>query len=183
MQKGRVYNIKLNHITTTFHTVTVLAPDGVTSVHEYWPEGRQVTGSYIPWIAPESSDYYLRIWNPGGDTGDYTLITAPAAPSGDDHAAAAQASTHLSVGQGAAGNLDHQTDVDYFRFKAEMGQYYSIQVPYQELDNPRISSFSTDGITPVIRDIMTGRREAGLGKTGKYIDWKAIKPGDHYFVI
>ena len=52
-RREEFYNIKLNHITTTFHTVTVLAPDGVTSVHEYWPEGRQVTGSYIPWIAPE----------------------------------------------------------------------------------------------------------------------------------
>ena len=184
---GETYNIRLNHLTVTFQPVTVFATDGVTPAHEYWPNDRQVTGSFFPWVAPQSGEYYLLFHSPDGDTGEYTLEIIPGVLGNDDHGDIPAAATDLPVGQGLAGTLDHADDFDYFRFPAVVGQRYEIAVNYQsahfqadiynQLPDTRLTLFGRDGVTPDTRYVDNGRREGG-----KYIEWEAPASG-HYYVV
>ena len=177
LEEGTAYNFKLNHITTTVQPVTLYASDGVTVVYKHSPAGRQITGSYFPWVAT-GDVVYLEFWSPGGDTGDYTLIVTPADIEGDDHADATPQATEVSIGEDEAGVLDDQNDFDYFGFRARAGQAYELAIRYESLDDPRISLFARDGFTEIDRYEATGRRQSG-----KYIQWIAPESGEYFIVV
>ena len=183
-EANQTYNMRLNHFTTTFQPVTLLASDGVTPVHEYWPSDRQTTGSFIPWVAPESGYYFLVFHSPDGDTGDYTLVILPGAIGDDDHGDIPVVATALPAGQGVEGALDHRDDFDYFRFQAEAGQRYEIAADYDSesythgTPDPRVSLYHPDGVNPETRYVASGRRESG-----KYIQWVAPVSGQYYVVM
>ena len=181
-QGGQAYNIRLDHLTTSYQPVLLLAPDGVTPLLEHDPFGPQAGGSFIPWIASETGDYFLVFQNPGGDTGDYNLAILPGFSDVDDHADISSAATDLAEGQEEFGSLDHWADYDWFRFQAQEGTQYEIALDYpgadSDIPDPRVTLHGGDGLTPEQRFVANARR-----LSGKYIQWVAPDSGPYYVAV
>ena len=179
----RTYNIRLNHTTTYHQPLTIFSSDGVTPVHEFFPSGEHVTGSFIPWVAPESNDYYILFHSPDGDTGDYNLLLLSGG-RGDDHADESTASTSLELGLSVDGMLDHENDFDYFVFPARANSRYEVSVDYEESSfeapepDPRVSLFGPDDINTETHFTASSQRQSG-----KYVQWQAQESGNYYVVV
>ena len=173
----RRYFIKIDHLTVTDQPVIIYGTYGETTVYEYRPWFRQYYGSYIPWVAPETGDFYVQIYSPDGDTGAYTLTVSQAAAGRDDHGATPEAATLLTPGVAAQGLVDGGTDVDLFQFEAQAGQRYELLLGNTHRDS-RMSLFYANGVTSVSRFLEQGRRQSG-----KYLQWEARESGTYYVAV
>ncbi len=173
-ESGLPYNIRITHLTTFHQPVIVFAPDGTTAVHQFWPYSPQSRGSHIPWVAPATGDYFLKIWSPDGDTGDYQVFISHAAPDADDHGDSSLSATAIAVGDVTPGRLDKSDDFDFFRIQVEEGHQYLIEVTFRGIDDPRLSLHAPDGITPEFRFV-------DRGDDFRY--WVAPESGDYFVVI
>ena len=90
--------------------------------------------SRVVWEAPESGDYYLVVEAAGFDAGSYTL-TISHSTIVDDHGNDIDDATVAAVGADVEGALDYDGDIDFFRFQAERGQSYQIDVALGTLDD------------------------------------------------
>ena len=101
----------------------------------------------------------------------------PVANLSDDHGDEASAATDLQVGDVIDGTLDYVEDFDYFRFQAEEGQKYWINVVHDTLSSTSISLYGPDGHTKqlwIIRD---------RGPAGPRILWEAKYSSEYYFAV
>ncbi len=179
----RSYNIRLNHTTTYHQPVTIFTSDGVTPIHEFSPSGLQATSSFIPWVAPESDDYFILFHSPDGDTGDYNLVLLSGG-SGDDHSDDSTSATKLTLGQSVHGALDHEDDFDYFLFQTEAGRRYEVAIDYDGFSftapepDPRVSLFGPNDVNLETPFVASSRRQSG-----KYILWETQSSGHYYVVV
>ena len=79
---------------------------------------------WFTWEAPGRDVYYISV-SGQGHIGAYTLTVVPLT---DDHGGSATSATALVAGTSVDGNIDYQGDTDYFRFQAEDGHTYRIEV-------------------------------------------------------
>ena len=114
--------------------LTLLGPDRLELA--YNDDHRDSLASRIFWEAPESGDYYLVVEASGWDAqvGSYTL-TVSHSTIVDDHGNDIDDATVAAVGPDVEGALDYDGDIDYFRFQAERGQSYQIDVALGTLDD------------------------------------------------
>ena len=76
------------------------------------------------WIAEESSDHYILVERfESGVTYTLTITDVP-----DDHANTPDGATTATVGVPTEGVMDWEDDVDFFRFTAEAGRTYHIEM-------------------------------------------------------
>ena len=80
--------------------------------------------SYV-WEAPHSGEYYVEVAGLWGAVGTYTLTVSILA---DDHGDDTDSATRITVGETVEGAVDYDGDEDNFRFQAEAGAVYQIDV-------------------------------------------------------
>ncbi len=100
--------------------------------------------SRLYWEAPSSGERYVLV---GGaytsSQGTYTL-TVSLSDLIDDHGNDIDDATAIGVGADVRGALDYDDDIDYFRFQAERGQSYQIDVALGTLDDSIVDLYDTD---------------------------------------
>ena len=179
---GQSYSIRINYLNTTRQSVIIFAPDGVTQVYDFFAYDDDYEDSYIPWVAPDTGEYFLAIASTGAspfDTGAYLLNISPAAViDGDDHSDSASSATEISVGGMATGQLERQGDFDFFRFSAEAGQRYRVEGKFSDMSEPRVTLYAADGSTPEMRYYDLGRTH-----TTKWVEWVPANSGEYYAVV
>ena len=98
--------------------------------------------SRLYWEAPSSGERYVLV---GGaytsSQGTYTLTVSLII---DDHANSEGGATAIRAGAGVRGVLDYDGDIDYFRFQAERGQSYQIDVAPGTLDDSIVNLYDVD---------------------------------------
>ena len=180
-EEGHVYNILLNHITITFQSAYIYASDGRTVIHEYSPwGGPDPEGTLIPWIAPESSTYFLEFSSPDGDVGDYTLSILAANAVDDKHGDTPNSTTRLQLDETISGNLDAAIDFDYFEIEVDAGVRYSVTLDYDSalFDNSmRITLYNSDTLIEQQPD------NYDKDLDGRYLAYIAPETRKYYLVV
>ena len=125
------------------------------------------------WKATKSGDHYVEVGN------DYFVSEIPysltVAPSNvvDDHPDNSMAATRISSGTLIGGSIDYKGDSDCFRFRAEGGRTYRIEVIGETLWNTQTILYGGGGET-----LASARYPDSHNAPG--IVWKAPGSGDYY---
>ncbi len=132
--------------------------------------------SRIVWIAPDSWDYYVEVAGAWFDsTGSYT-VTVSLSDVMDDHGNDASTATGVVVGGDTEGILDFGGDIDVFRFSAEAGQVYQIDVALGTLEDSVVALTDSDGWELAYND------DYGNSAASRAI-WEATDSGDYYVEV
>ena len=133
--------------------------------------------SRVVWEAPESGDYYLVVEASGfdADVGAYTL-TVSHSTIVDDHGNDIDDATVAAVGADVRGAVDYDGDIDYFRFQAEQGESYQIDVALGTLDDSIVYVYDADGSF-----LDTNDDDGGTSASRLY--WKAPSNGVYYVAV
>jgi hypothetical protein len=128
------------------------------------------------WVAPVSGTYYLEVkaMSPGG-SGTYILEVEPALT--DDHGDDAATATPVSANSTTVGNIDHQTDQDWFRFNAVAGRSYTIATTLGTLSDSRLRLYDTNGTT-----LLQSDDNSGIG-LASMISFLPTVSGAYYFSV
>ena len=146
--------------------VAIHDPDGRPLEHRamYWD------GSSLLWKAPASGKYRFGLNSLHPVTGDYSFTVTAITAGPDDHGNDAKAATRIRVGDEVDAFLDHEFDLDYFRFSAEAGKEYWVDLD-REIFDSGIRLVAPDGTTEITVDGRATRR------------FTAERTGDHYFIV
>ena len=175
---GRLYQIDVGLGTLDDSVLVLLGPDGLelTFNDDYGDS----LASRIFWEAPESGAYYLEVR--GYDVGSYTLtISLPTDDIDDgtivdDHGDDIYDATVAPVGVDVEGFMSSQYDTDYFRFTAEEGRLYQIDVSLGTLENSAVYLYDGDGWFLYHND------DNGDSLASR-IFWLAPASGDYYLEV
>ena len=129
--------------------------------------------SRIFWEAPASGDYYLLVGGYGA--GSYTL-TVSHSTIVDDHGNEIDDATVAAVGVDVEGVIDYEGDSDYFRFTAEEGQLYQIDLSLGSLPDSYLELLHSDDWSLAYND------DHGNSPASR-IFWEAPESGDYYLVV
>ena len=138
-QEGQLYQIDVALGTLPDSWVRLL--DSEDRELGYNDDFEDSLASRILWASPASGDYYLVVGGYGGDLGTYTLTVAHIV---DDHGDALDAATSIAVGEAVAGVVDFGDDVDIFRFTAQEGKRYQIDVGLGTLSDSWVELVDSD---------------------------------------
>ena len=100
----------------------------------------------------------------------------------DDHGDQAALATEIAVGETAEGALDYMFDFDYFKFPAEEGQRYRINVVHPSLRTSSVTMYSRDGTTRLGRRADTPESSAEVA-SGVRILWSARRDGMYHVAV
>ena len=133
--------------------------------------------SRVFWEAPTSRDYYLSVEASGfdGDVGTYTLIVSYSSFV-DDHGNYIGDATMAAVGASVGGVIDYEGDSDYFRFTAEEGQLYQIDVALGSLPDSYLELLDSNGWDLAYND------DHGDSPASRVV-WEALASGDYYLAV
>ena len=112
--------------------------------------------SRLYWEAPSNGVYgvyYVAVTGFYGVVGTYTLMVSidpEDVPDDhedvpDDHGNDIDDATAIRVGTEVRGAVDYDDDIDYFRFQAEQGESYQIDVALGTLDDSIVELYDADG--------------------------------------
>ena len=101
----------------------------------------------------------------------------PEADLSDDHGDEASSASLVEMGETVGGTLDHMWDFDYFRFHAEEGQVYQVNVTHETLRASNIYVYAADGLTK--QKWMFRHRVP----SGPRFVWESQNSGEHYFAV
>ena len=172
-EKGQTYRVHVEHETLRSSNVNLYAPDRKTLLARNWMSRSSTPyGPQIIWTAPSSGRCYIAVQNFGGQTGQYTLTITEVDALADDHGDNLAGATQLSFGNAVEAIVDDDLDSDYFRFQAEAGQAYRIDVTEGTLESFEVWLYDSNGAAVrVIRD-----------KT--YLErWVAPRSGPYYILL
>ena len=129
--------------------------------------------SRLSWEAPSSGERYVLVGGYG--TGTYTL-TVSLSDLIDDHGNSEGDATAIRVGTDVRGAVDYDDDIDFFRFQAERGQTYRIDVALGTLDDSIVDLYDTDGSFLDTND--------DYGDTyASRLSWEAPSSGERYVLV
>ena len=97
----------------------------------------------------------------------------------DDHGDEAIAATDVGVRQVVHGTLDYMFDFDYFRFRAQEGQRYRVNVNHETLRATSVGLYAPDGLTGENRRW----KSRDLATTGPRIFWTAPSSEEYYLAV
>ena len=142
-EEGQLYQIDVALGSLPDSLLALLGPDGWELA--YNDDHGDSWASRVVWLAPESGVYYLVVESSGfADVGTYTL-TVSHSTIVDDHGDDVDDTTAIRLGADVQGALDYDGDIDYFRFQAERGQSYQIDVALGTLDDSIVYLYDGDG--------------------------------------
>lgn len=96
----------------------------------------------VRWTAPDSATYFVKISaspNAAEPTGTYSLKVTPDTTLEDRHSDTPAGGTRIGFGNAIAGAISPADDYDYFRFSAEKGITYTVEVRPGTVDGVRFS--------------------------------------------
>ena len=102
---------------------------------------------------------------------DSYLVPDDYADLPDDHGNSEGDATAIRVGTDVRGALDYDDDIDFFRFQAERGQSYQIDVALGTLDDSIVELYDADGSLLDIND------------DGERLFWEAPSSGERYIAV
>ena len=128
--------------------------------------------SRLHWEAPSFGERYVAV---KGGTGTYTL-TISLSTIVDDRGDSEGDATAIRVGAEVGGELEYEGDIDYFRFQAEAGWSYQIDVALGTLDDSIVELYDTDGSYLHSSDDYEGTYASRLS-------WRATSSGEKYVFV
>ena len=139
-KRGQSYQIDVAPGTLDDSIVSLLDSDGwfLDTNDDYG----DTLASRLYWNAPSSGERYVAV--EGYGIGTYTLMVS-LSDLIDDHANWEGNATAIRVGADVRGSLDYDGDIDFFRFQAEQGQSYQIDVALGTLDDSIVHLLDSDG--------------------------------------
>ena len=143
-EEGQIYQIDVALGSLPDSVLVLLGPDGWELA--YNDNHGDSWASRVVWLAPESGVYYLVVESSGfdADVGTYTL-TVSHSTIVDDHGDDIDDTTVDKHWEPMfRGALDYDGDIDYFRFQAERGQSYQIDVALGTLDDSIVDLYDVD---------------------------------------
>ena len=170
-ERGQSYQIDVALGTLDDSELVLLDPDGRELA--YNDDNGANFGSRLYWEAPSSGERYVVVWGYG--TGTYTL-TVSLSDLIDDHGDWEGDATAIRVGADVRGAVDYDDDVDFFRFQAERGQSYQIDVALGTLDDSELVLLDPDGRELAYND------DNGAN-FGSRLYWEAPSSGERYVVV
>ena len=129
--------------------------------------------SRLSWYAGNSGERYVAV--EGYGTGTYTL-TISLSTIVDDHGDTERDATAIRVGAEVGGDLEYDGDIDYFRFQAEAGWSYRIDVELGTLDDSIVELYDADGSFLNSSDDYEGTYASRLS-------WRATSSGEKYVFV
>ncbi len=129
--------------------------------------------SRLYWEAPSSGERYVAVW--GWGTGTYTL-TVSLSDLIDDHGNSEGDATAIRMGADVRGALEYDGDIDYFRFQAERGQSYQIEVALGTLDDSIVDLYDADG------SLLDSNDDHGDTYASR-LYWEAPSSGERYVAV
>ena len=170
-ERGQSYQIDVALGTLDDSELVLLDPDGRELA--YNGDYGDTFGSRFYWEAPSSGERYVVVWGYG--TGTYTL-TVSLSDLIDDHGNSEGDATAIRVGADVLGAVDYEGDIDYFRFQAERGQSYQIDVALGTLDDSIVDLYDSDGWFLDSNDDYEGAYASRLY-------WEAPSSGERYVAV
>ena len=168
-EAGRSYRLDVALGTLNNSVVTLYDTDG--SILDANDDYGVTYASSLYWEAPSSGERYVLVGGYG--IGTYTLTVSLII---DDHGNSEWNATAIRVGADARGELDYYGDIDYFRFQAERGQSYRIDVALGTLDDSIVNLFDSDGWFLDTND--------DYGNTyASRLSWEAPSSGERYVAV
>ena len=172
-EQGQLYQIDVTVETLSNAVATLYDPYGDPLAHsgEYLDiaDSRIYWHSQIYWQAQASGSLYVAVEGWSEATGTYTFAVATSDVV-DDHSGTIEAATPVAVGDTAAGDIQYETDIDYFVFEAELGQTYQIDITLGTLPESLANLRDPDGLWLVGNDDTSAPR----------LNWQAQTSGSHY---
>ena len=143
-EESQIYQIDVALGSLPDSVLVLLGPDGWELA--YNDDHGDSWASRVVWLAPESGVYYLVVESSGfdADVGTYTL-TVSHSTIVDDHGDDIDDATAIRVGADVRGAVDYDDDIDFFRFQAEQGESYQIDVALGTLDDSIVDLYDADG--------------------------------------
>ena len=173
-EEGQPYQIDVALGSLPDSLLALLNPDGWKL--KYNDDHGDSWASRVVWLAPASGDYYLVVESSGfADVGTYTL-TVSHSTIVDDHGNVIDDATVAAVGADVEGAIDYEGDYDYFRFTAEEGQIYQIDVALGSLPDSLLALLNPDGWELTYND------SHGDSRTSRVV-WLAPGSEDYYLVV
>ena len=137
--QGDNYRILVEHPSLQPAHIMLFAPDGESPEIWNWKSLEQTpTGLEILWTAPTSGNHYFAVQNFAGHTGTYTLKINSTPAVVDDHGGSPDTATTITLDVTLEGGIDNAFDDDYFRFRAEEGKQYILNLQGDTLDSPNV---------------------------------------------
>ena len=170
-EQGQSYQIDVALGTLHDSTVDLYDSDGwlMDSSDDYG----DTLASRLYWNAPSSGERYVAV--EGYGIGTYTL-TVSLSDVIDDHANSEGDATAIRVGADVRGAMDYDGDIDFFRFQAERGQSYQIDVALGTLDDSIVELYDGDGAFLDTND--------DYGDTlASRLYWNAPSSGERYIAV
>ena len=127
--------------------------------------------SRLSWYAGNSGERYVAV--EGYGTGTYTLTVSLIV---DDHGDSEGDATAIRVGADVGGELEYDGDFDFFRFQAEAGWSYRIDVALGTLDDSIVELYDADGSFLNSSDDYEGTYASRLS-------WRATSSGEKYVFV
>ena len=168
-EEGRSYPIDMALGTLDDSTVSLFDSDGQYAGSYYYD--RNTPG--LSWEAPSSGEHYVSVEGYGG-IGTYTLTVSLII---DDHGNSVGDATAIRVGAEVGGELEYDGDFDYFRFQAEAGRSYQIDVALGTLDNSAVDLYDTDG------SILDANDDYGNTYASRLYWGEAPSSGERYVLV
>ena len=106
-------------------------------------------------------------------------VAFPVTEFSDDHGDEASLATDIVVGEPIEGVLDYMFDFDFFRFNAEEGRKFRMNVTHDLIRYTSVTLFAPDGQTQELWKW----KSRSLVSSGPQILWVAPGPGDYYFAV
>ena len=166
--QGQLYQIDITRGTLPNSYATIYGPDGTQLETSYfkWDPTR------LYWGARVSGHQYVAVAGWSNNTGTYTLSVV-ASDIVDDHSDILQGATPVTVGEAAAGEIHHETDVDFFVFEAHQGQLYQIDVTLGTMPDSIAELYDPDEV------FLTGNTDVSAPR----MDWQALNSGSLYVAV
>lgn len=170
-QAGQLYQIDVALGTLDDSDLDLLDSDGWDLA--YNDDFGNSRASRIVWEATESGDYYVGVG--GWGTGSYTL-SVTILDIMDDHGNNTDGATAVAVGATTGGVIDYEGDRDYFRFTAQAGQLYQIDVALGTLEDSQVDLRDSNDWELAYND------DFGDFRASRII-WEAPESGDYYVLV
>ena len=172
-EQGRLYQIDVTLGTLPDSVATLYDPDGFVLEHN--DDHADTTASRLYWEAQASGNLYVAVEGWSDSTGTYTLAVT-ALDVVDDHSSVLEGATPVTVGEAAAGEIGHETDVDYFVFEAEQGRLYQIDVTLETLPDSVATLYDPDGF-------VLEHNDDHADTTASRLYWEAQASGNLYVAV
>ena len=169
-EQGEFYQIDVALGTLDDSIVSLLDSDGWLDTNDDYGD---TLASRLYWNAPSSGERYVAV--EGYGIGTYTL-TVSLSDVIDDHANSEGRATAIRVGADVRGALDYDGDIDFFRFQAERGQSYQIDVALGTLDDSIVELYDGDG------SFLDTNDDYGVTYASR-LSWVAPSSGERYIAV